>query len=165
MKQKVAALVLLVLLGAAVFEYFRTGRPENAPAKNAKTVFVEGAQGPIVDQTSLLTAQRLAKMPTSAEEKPFAEEALRLADHFVRWLRFSLPVAMRGPLPVRLAPGGAAIDGRGWPVRVRNPRRHVGSIPRRLASRRHTFVRRPRSTPCASTGGAKSSSMHSIRRR
>jgi small-conductance mechanosensitive channel len=81
MKQKVAAIVLLVLLGAAVFEYFRTGRPENAPARNAKTVFVEGAQGPIVDQTPLLTAQRLAKMPTSAEEKPFAEEALRLADH------------------------------------------------------------------------------------
>jgi small-conductance mechanosensitive channel len=81
MKQKVAAIVLLVLLGATVFEYFRTGRPANAPAKNAKTLSVEGAQGPIVDQTSLLTAQRLAKMPTSLEEKPFAEEALRLADH------------------------------------------------------------------------------------
>jgi small-conductance mechanosensitive channel len=81
MKQKVAAIVLLVLLGATVFEYFRTGRPANAPAKNAKILSVEGAQGPIVDQTSLLTAQRLAKMPTSLEEKPFAEEALRLADH------------------------------------------------------------------------------------
>src|SRR5229473_8358609 len=81
MKQKVAAIVLLVLLGAAVFEYFRTGRPANAPTKSAKTLSIEGAQGPIVDQTSLLTAQRLAKMPTSAEEKPFAEEALRLADH------------------------------------------------------------------------------------
>ena len=81
MKQKVAAIVLLVLLGAAVFEYFRTGRPESAPAKNAKPLSAEGPQGPIVDQTSLLSAQRLAKMPTSAEEKPFAEEALRLADH------------------------------------------------------------------------------------
>jgi small-conductance mechanosensitive channel len=80
MKQKVAAIVLLVLLGAAVFEYFRTGRLASAPTKNAKRLSVEGAPGPIVDQTSLLSGQRLAKMPTSAEEKPFAEEALRLAD-------------------------------------------------------------------------------------
>src|SRR5260370_9069453 len=79
MKQKVAAIVLLVLLGAAVFEYFRTGRPANTPTKSAKTLSVEGAQGPIVDQTSLLTAQRLAKMPTTAEENPFAGEAPQLA--------------------------------------------------------------------------------------
>jgi small-conductance mechanosensitive channel len=81
MKQKVAAIVLLVLLGAAVYEFFRTGRPASVPVKNARTISVEGAQGPIVDQTSLLTAQRLAKMSTTSEEKPFAEEALRLADH------------------------------------------------------------------------------------
>jgi small-conductance mechanosensitive channel len=81
MKQKVAALVLLVLLGAAVYEFFRTGRPTSAPVKSVRTISIEGSQGPIVDQTSLLTAQQLAKMPTSAEEKPFAEEALRLADH------------------------------------------------------------------------------------
>ena len=82
MKQKVAAIVLLVLLGAAVFEYFRRPAvgPASAPTKNAKRRSVEGAPGPIVDQTALLTAQRLAKMPTTAEEKPFAEEALRLAD-------------------------------------------------------------------------------------
>jgi small-conductance mechanosensitive channel len=81
MKQKIAALVLLVLLGAAVYEFFRTGRPTSAPLKSVRTISIEGSQGPIVDQTSLLTAQRLAQMPTSAEEKPFAEEALRLADH------------------------------------------------------------------------------------
>ena len=34
-----------------------------------------------MDQTPLLTAQRLAQMPTSAEEQPFAEKALQLADH------------------------------------------------------------------------------------
>jgi small-conductance mechanosensitive channel len=78
--QKIAAIVLILLLGAAVYGFFRTGRPLSAPAKNAKTVSGGAAQGPIVDQTPLLTAQRLAKMPTSAEEKPFAEEALLLAD-------------------------------------------------------------------------------------
>ena len=80
-KQRLAATSLLVLLGAAVYGFYRTGRPSSVPVKSAKMASAGSAQGPIVDQTPLLTAQRLAKMPTSAEEKPFAEEALRLADH------------------------------------------------------------------------------------
>ena len=80
-KQKVAATVLLVLLGGAVYEFFRTGRPESAPRKTARVVAAGPAQASIVDQTPLLTAQRLAQMPTSTEEQPFAEEALRLGDH------------------------------------------------------------------------------------
>jgi len=80
MKQKVAAIALLLLLGAAVYGFYRTGRPSSVPTKSAKIASTEAAQGPIVDQTPLLTAQRLAKMPTTAEEKLFAEEALRLAD-------------------------------------------------------------------------------------
>lgn len=78
MKQKIAAVVLVLLLGASLYGFFRTGRPMSGPAKNSKIVT---AEGPIVDQTPLLTAQRLAKMPTTTEEKPLAEEALRLADH------------------------------------------------------------------------------------
>jgi small-conductance mechanosensitive channel len=81
MKQKIAALVLLVMLGAAVYGFFRTGQPASTPKKSVKTSMAGPAQGPTVDQTPLLTAQRLAQMPTSAEEQPFAEEALRLADH------------------------------------------------------------------------------------
>src|SRR5260370_9733532 len=81
MKQKVAAVVLLLLLGASVYGFFRTGRSVHVPARNAKIAPVGPADGPIVDQTPLLTAQRLAKMPTTAEEKPFADEALRLAHH------------------------------------------------------------------------------------
>jgi small-conductance mechanosensitive channel len=111
MKQKVAAIVLLVLLGAAVFEYFRTGRLESAPAKKAKTLYVEGAQGPIVDQTSLLTAQRLAKMPTSAEEKPFAEEALRLADHDMD-LRYAVAEREAEDHPPTLSAEAKAIEAR-----------------------------------------------------
>jgi small-conductance mechanosensitive channel len=80
MKQKVAAIALLILLGATVYGFFRTGQPANTPAKNTKIASAGSADGPTVDQTPLLTAQRLAKMPTTAEEKPFAEEALRLAD-------------------------------------------------------------------------------------
>src|SRR6266849_2098932 len=77
--QKIAAIVLVLLLGAVAYGLFRTGQPEKAPATNTKGA--SGAPEPIVDQTPLLTAQRLVQMPTSAEEKPFAEEALRLGDH------------------------------------------------------------------------------------
>jgi small-conductance mechanosensitive channel len=111
MKQKVAAIVLLVLLGAAVFEYFRTGRQESAPAKHAKTLSVEGAQGPIVDQTSLLTAQGLAKLPTTAEEKPFAEEALRLADHDMD-LRYAAAEREAEDHPPTLSAEAKAIEAR-----------------------------------------------------
>lgn len=80
-KRKIAAIVLLALLGAVAYGLFRTGQPASAPAANAKASYGAAAQGPIVDATPLLTAQRLAQMPTTAEELPFAEEALRLGDH------------------------------------------------------------------------------------
>src|SRR3989441_4681716 len=80
-KRKIAAIVLLALLGAVAYGLFRTGQPASAPTINTKAAYGAAAQGPIVDQTPLLTAQRLAQMPTSPEELPFAEEALRLGDH------------------------------------------------------------------------------------
>jgi small-conductance mechanosensitive channel len=80
-KRKIAAIVLLALLGVVAYGLFRTGQPASAPAMKAMAAYGAAAQGPIVDQTPLLTAQRLAQMPTSAEELPFAEEALRLGDH------------------------------------------------------------------------------------
>src|SRR5436190_1554676 len=80
-KRKIAAIVLVALLGAVAYGLFRTGQPASAPAMNTKTEYGGPAQAPIVDQSPLLTAQRLAQMPTSTEEQPFAEEALRLGDH------------------------------------------------------------------------------------
>ncbi len=80
-KQKIAAIVLLALLGAVAYGLFRTGQPASAPTTNTGAAYGGAAQGPIVDQTPLLTAQRLAQMPTTAEELPFAQEALRLGDH------------------------------------------------------------------------------------
>jgi small-conductance mechanosensitive channel len=80
--EKIAAVVLVVLLGAAAYGLLRTGGPTvgarvvsstpgDAQAKNA------------VDQTPLLTAQRLAGMVTAADEQAFAAEALRISDHAV----------------------------------------------------------------------------------
>src|SRR5216683_2021415 len=79
--QKIAALLLVALLGAVAYGLFRTGAPAKAPVANTKTANGGPSQASLVDQTPLLTAQRLAQMATSAEEKPFAEEALRLGDH------------------------------------------------------------------------------------
>ena len=79
--QKIAAIVLVALLGAVAYGLFRTGQPANAPTSSTTPTPGTGTQPPTVDQSPLLTARRLVQMPTSAEEKPFAEEALRLADH------------------------------------------------------------------------------------
>src|SRR6267143_422360 len=80
-KREIAAIVLLALLGAVAYGLFRTGQPASARTMNTQVAYSGAAQGPIVDQTLLLTAQRLAQMPTTAEELPFAQEALRLGDH------------------------------------------------------------------------------------
>jgi small-conductance mechanosensitive channel len=80
--QKILAVVLVVLLAAAVFGLLRTGQPGGTPpAAGAANGAAANAQAPLVDQSPLMTAQGLAKMPALAEEQPFAQEALRLADH------------------------------------------------------------------------------------
>jgi small-conductance mechanosensitive channel len=79
--QKIAAIVLVLLLGAVAYGLFCTGQPASAPQTSTKSASGTAGQVPMVDQTPLLTAQRLVQMPTSAEEKSFAEEALRIADH------------------------------------------------------------------------------------
>jgi small-conductance mechanosensitive channel len=79
-KQKIAAIALAALLGAVAFGLFRTRQSANVPAKVTKAATAVTEQTPFVDQTPLWTAQRLAKMPTSADERPFAENALQFAD-------------------------------------------------------------------------------------
>ncbi len=79
--QKTAAVVLVALLATSVYGLLRTGQPAGSPPAGNVANGGATAQAPLVDQSPLLTAQRLAKMPTSLEEQPFAQEALRLADH------------------------------------------------------------------------------------
>src|SRR5260370_34884392 len=78
--QKIAAIVLVLLLGAVAYGLFRTGQPAGARATSTKPASGTAAQAPMVDQTPLLTAQRLVQMPTSPEEKPFDEKDQRIAD-------------------------------------------------------------------------------------
>jgi small-conductance mechanosensitive channel len=80
--EKVAAVVLLLLLAAVGYGLRRTG---GAMVTGRLVVGTPGdaAVQSAVDQTPLLTAQRLAGMVTSADEQPFAQEALRISDHAV----------------------------------------------------------------------------------
>jgi small-conductance mechanosensitive channel len=72
--QKIFALVLL--LAGTVYLLIQTAQPTNAPS-------TRNAAGPTVDQTPIVTALKLAKMPLSEDEKPFAQAALETADHYM----------------------------------------------------------------------------------
>jgi small-conductance mechanosensitive channel len=78
--QKLAAAVLVLLLGGTIYGLLRT-EPRTVTLKTTgKGNYAVVAQAPLVDQTPLETAQRLAKMPTSPEELAFAQQALRIGD-------------------------------------------------------------------------------------
>src|SRR5229473_4694945 len=78
--QKVAAAVLVLLLGGTIYELLRTEPPAPTLTANGRGNHAAMAQAPLVDKSPLETAQRLGQMPTSPEELPFAQEALRLGD-------------------------------------------------------------------------------------
>ena len=69
----------MLLLAAAVYDLIRTAQPPSVPQNTGSSSGV--AQTAAVDKTPILTAQKLAQMATTAEELPFAQEALRIADH------------------------------------------------------------------------------------
>ena len=72
----VATITLIILLGLIAYGLLRTGGSQVTPGgESPKT-----AQTTTIDQSSLTNARRLARMPTSADELPMAQEALRLGD-------------------------------------------------------------------------------------
>jgi small-conductance mechanosensitive channel len=79
-KQKIATLAVVLLLIATGYGLFRTrGKPKtSAPSANSEDDRSQAA--PVVDQSTLWTARWLAQMPTTAEERQVAEDALHLAD-------------------------------------------------------------------------------------
>jgi small-conductance mechanosensitive channel len=79
--EKIAAAVLVLLLGGAIYGFFRTREPSDAARNNKNAPPSGGPRAPAVDQTPLLTAEKLARMPAISEEQPLAQEALHLADH------------------------------------------------------------------------------------
>jgi small-conductance mechanosensitive channel len=78
--QKIFAIALVLLLAVTVYLLVQTAQPPSAPSTRNAT----GAAGtPTVDTTPILTALKLAKMPFSEDEKPFAQGALETADHYM----------------------------------------------------------------------------------
>jgi small-conductance mechanosensitive channel len=80
-KQRSAAIILLLLLGGTVYVLVRTRTAAPTLVSPNTAQGPNSAQPELVDQRPLQTAQQFAKMATSAEEKPFAEQALALGDH------------------------------------------------------------------------------------
>jgi small-conductance mechanosensitive channel len=83
--QRIAAVVLALLLAAAAYGLFRTGQTSGPPSVNSSDINPDapGAQSAAIDQSVLSTAQRMAALASGDEEQALAKEALRLADHEV----------------------------------------------------------------------------------
>jgi small-conductance mechanosensitive channel len=77
--QKIFATVLVVLLLLAGYGLWAT-RPAGTAARSARTA-ASTADVPIVDQTDLVTAQKLAQEATSTQEKEIAQQVVVAADH------------------------------------------------------------------------------------
>jgi small-conductance mechanosensitive channel len=83
--QKTAAAVLIVLLAAAGYGLWATRAPpvtsaQHPKASTAAPAADEGAM-PVIDENTLRTAQRLARLADRPEEQSLAQSAVRIADH------------------------------------------------------------------------------------
>jgi small-conductance mechanosensitive channel len=76
--QKTTATVLTLLLVIALYGLWRNQDP---PPPAAPPVAQPNGAVPVIDQTTLATAQRLARTATTAEELPLAQSAVQTADH------------------------------------------------------------------------------------
>lgn len=108
--QKIVAITLVLLLGATVYGLVRTTAPPKVPPSAGKGKQQLVAQ-PLVDQSPLKTAQQLAQLANTAEERPFAEEALRLGDYEVD-LAFAAALRDATENPPKLSPEAKEITAR-----------------------------------------------------
>jgi small-conductance mechanosensitive channel len=107
---KIAALAVVVLLVATGYGLFRTREP-NSPATSDSSVEGGTQAGSVVDQSTLWTARWLVQMPTTAEERQVAEDALRLADKEMD-LAFATAVREAERHPPVLSADAKAIEAR-----------------------------------------------------
>jgi small-conductance mechanosensitive channel len=107
--KQIATIILVLLLGAIVYGWFRTGG-----SRTGVIVTVEpshAAHAPAIDQSSLYAARSLVQMPTADEELPLAKEALRLGDREMD-LAFAAGVSEAREHPAVLSAEAKQIQGR-----------------------------------------------------
>jgi small-conductance mechanosensitive channel len=84
--QKIFAALVLVLLAAAGYGLWATRPPASSTPVGALSAAPQAENAPsgalpAIDESTLVTAQRLARLATTPEEAPFAQAAVQLADH------------------------------------------------------------------------------------
>src|SRR5450432_13743 len=79
--QRSVAAVLGLLLAAAAWGLWATDEPAAQVRAVIPAAATAAANIPVIDENTFLTAQRLARLATTAEERALAEQALQLADH------------------------------------------------------------------------------------
>ena len=78
--KQIATIILIILLGAIVYGWFRTGGAVKTLQTTAIVDQSHAAHGLAIDQSSLEAARRLVQMPTTEDEASLAEEAFHLGD-------------------------------------------------------------------------------------
>jgi small-conductance mechanosensitive channel len=79
--KRIATVALIILLGLIAYGLFRTSKSTTAlKTTPGGQPSLAGPGSSVIDQGSLNTARHFVQMPTSADELPLAQEALRLGD-------------------------------------------------------------------------------------
>jgi small-conductance mechanosensitive channel len=78
LKQNGVALILVIALVVVAYLVYRTSSGDTPAVRATRRAGLDRAVA--VDQSSLITAERLVRMPTTEDERQFAEDALRYAD-------------------------------------------------------------------------------------
>src|SRR5271154_6244936 len=111
---RIAGVVLALLLGAAAYGIFHTEPPPASlpvsTTTGAGAATPAGSQ-PVEDQTPLKIAQQLAPLATLPEERPLAQDAIRLADHELD-LAFAAALRDAAQHPPALSPEAKEIQAR-----------------------------------------------------
>jgi small-conductance mechanosensitive channel len=106
--QRISTLLLALLLAAAGIGWWKTAPPTARVTKQRAAAL---AAADLVDQSTYTTAQRLARLAQTPDEQPYAQSALRVADHA---LAFAFTTALRDveAHPPALSPDALKIQDR-----------------------------------------------------
>ena len=84
-KRQLAAIIVLILVGFTLYGFWETRQPFSSSIYIAKLApnSNSSSASSLVDQSPLKTAQKLALLATTPDERALAQEALRLSDYEV----------------------------------------------------------------------------------